>query len=99
MVAKGEIWWIDFGETVGSEPAYRRPAAVVSSDRFNRSRIATVIVSAITGNLNLAKAPGNAWVDSSNSGLDGDSVIKITQTLVVDRSRLVKLTGKLAIPL
>ena len=93
MVAKGEIWWIDFGEPVGSEPAYRRPAAVVSSDRFNRSRIATVIVSAITSNLNLAKAPGNVLVDSSNSGLDRDSVINITQTLVVDRSRLVKLTG------
>ena len=43
MVARGEVWWIDFGEPVGSEPAYLRPALVVSSDRFNRSRIATVI--------------------------------------------------------
>ena len=51
MVARGEVWWIDFGEPVGSEPAYLRPALVVSSDRFNRSRIATVIVSAITGDL------------------------------------------------
>ena len=50
MVAHGEVWWIDFGEPVGSEPAYLRPALVVSSDRFNRSRIATVVVSAITGN-------------------------------------------------
>ena len=51
MVARGEVWWIDFGEPVGSEPAYLRPALIVSSDRFNRSRIATVIVSAITGDL------------------------------------------------
>ena len=42
---------MDFGEPLGSEPGYRRPALVVSSDRFNRSRIATVIVSAITGDL------------------------------------------------
>lgn len=51
MVARGEVWWIDFGEPVGSEPAHLRPALIVSSDRFNRSRIATVIVSAITGDL------------------------------------------------
>ena len=51
MVARGEVWWIDFGEPVGPEPAYLHPALVVSSDRFNRSRIATVIVSAITGDL------------------------------------------------
>ncbi|MEX0790499.1 MAG: type II toxin-antitoxin system PemK/MazF family toxin, partial [Actinomycetota bacterium] len=37
---RGELWWVDFGEPAGSEPGYRRPAAVVSSDRFNRSRIA-----------------------------------------------------------
>ena len=43
MVARGEVWWIDFGEPVGSEPAYLRPALVVSSDRFNRSRIVTAI--------------------------------------------------------
>ena len=51
MVARGEVWWIDFGEPVGSEPAHLRPALIVSSDRFNRSRIAAVIVSAITGDL------------------------------------------------
>ena len=59
MVARGEIWWADFGEPVGSEPGYLRPALIVSSDRFNQSRISTVIVSAITSNMRLAAAPGN----------------------------------------
>ena len=95
MVARGELWWVDFGEPIGSEPGYRRPVVVVSSDRFNRSRIATVVVSAITSNLSLADAPGNLLVDSFTTGLDRDSVINITQTMVIDRSRLVKGLGML----
>lgn len=98
MVARGELWWVDFGEPLGSEPGYRRPVVVVSSDRFNRSRIATVVVSAITSNLSLADAPGNLHVDSATTGLDRDSVINVTQTLVIDRSRLVKCLGMLNRP-
>ena len=98
MVARGELWWVDFGEPLGSEPGYRRPVVVVSSDRFNRSRIGTVVVSAITSNLSLADAPGNLHVDSATTGLDRDSVINVTQTLVIDRSRLVKCLGMLNRP-
>ena len=94
MVARGEVWWIDFGEPVGSEPAYLRPALVVSSDRFNRSRIATVVVSAITGDLRLA-APGNVELARADAGLPKDCVINVSQTLVVDRSRLVTAIGDL----
>jgi hypothetical protein len=42
VVKRGELWWVDFGEPAGSEPGWQRPAVVVSSDLFNRSRIATV---------------------------------------------------------
>ena len=59
MVARGEIWWIDFGVPVGSSPGYHRPAVIISSDRFNRSRIKTAIVAAITSNTRLSREPGN----------------------------------------
>lgn len=92
---RGEVWWADFGEPLGSEPGYRRPAVVVSSDRFNRSRIATVIVSTITSNLRLAAAPGNVELDEGAARLDRASVVNVSQTLVVDRSRLVESIGAL----
>jgi len=95
VVARGEVWWIDFGDPQGSEPAFRRPAVVVSSDRFNASRINTVIVSAITSNLKLAQAPGNVGVDANVGGLSRDSVVNVSQTMVVDRSRLENCTGTL----
>lgn len=95
MVARGEIWWLDFGVPVGSEPGYERPGLVVSSDRFNRSRIATVIVTPITSNLRLGAAPGNVEIDEGTGGLDRRSVVNVSQPIVVDRQRLVRRLGAL----
>jgi len=96
VVRRRDVWWIDFGNPVGSEPGYVRPALVVSSDRFNRSRIATVIVSAITSNLRLCDAPGNVELLSGDAGLDRPSVVNVSQSMVVDRSRLVTLSGSIS---
>ncbi len=74
---------MDFGEPIGSAPGYRRPAVVVSSDRFNRSRIGTVIVAAVTSNLRLADAPGN--VELRGTGLPQPSVVNVSQLMVIDR--------------
>ncbi|MDQ2709436.1 MAG: type II toxin-antitoxin system PemK/MazF family toxin [Actinomycetota bacterium] len=60
VVTRGDLWWVDSGDPVGSAPGYRRPAVVVSSDRFNRSRLATVAVAAVTSNLRLAAAQGTS---------------------------------------
>lgn len=84
---------MDFGEPSGSEPGYRRPAVVVSSDRFNRSRIATVVVAAITSNLRFAGAPGNVELAKGAAGLDRASVVNVSQVVVVDRRRLVDQLG------
>jgi mRNA interferase MazF len=95
MVRRGELWWVDFAEPVGSVPEYRRPAAVVSSDRFNRSRIATVIVAAVTSNIRLADAPGNVALPAGSSGLPKDSVVNVSQLLAVDRGLLDRRIGML----
>jgi mRNA interferase MazF len=86
MVNRGEIWWVDFAEPTGSAPGYRRPALVVASDRFNRSRIATTIVAAITSNTRLADAPGN--VALPDDLLPKPSVVNLSQLLTLDRGLL-----------
>lgn len=95
MVKRGELWWVDFGEPMGSAPGYRRPTAVVSSDRFNRSRIGTLIVAAVTSNLRLAGAPGNVLLDASGTGLSKESVVNVSQLLSVDRAALEQPAGRL----
>ncbi len=86
---------MDLGDPRGSAPGYRRPAVIVSSDRFNRSRLRTVTVAAVTSNLDLAVAPGNVALDPLDTGLDRPSVINVTQLASIDRSVLDSRVGAL----
>ena len=47
-IFQGEIYWIDLGQPIGSEPAYLRPCVVVQNNILNQSKIGTVIVCALT---------------------------------------------------
>ena len=94
-MTRGDVWWIDFGDPVGSAPGYRRPGLLVSSDRFNRSRISTVIVAAITSNQRLAAAPGNVALPSGTAGLPMASVVNVSQVLTIDRALLGERIGRL----
>jgi mRNA interferase MazF len=84
---------VDFGEPVGSEPGWQRPALVVSSDLFNRSAIATVLVAAVTSNQRLAAAPGNVALERGAAGLPKSSVVNVSALAVVDRARLLERSG------
>jgi mRNA interferase MazF len=85
---RGEIWWASLPTPVGSGLGYRRPVLVVQSNPFNESRIATVVVAAITSNLALAAAPGNVRLGKSESGLSKASVINVSQLVTLDRAVL-----------
>lgn len=98
MIARGDIWWVDLGRPAGSEPGFRRPVAVVSSDDFNDSAIGTVVVAAIASNMDLARAPGNAVLDASQSGLPIDSVVNVSQLATVDKRHLDERVGRLDFP-
>jgi mRNA interferase MazF len=85
---RGDIWWANLPEPVGSGAGYRRPVLIVQADAFTRSRIATVIVAAITSNLRLAQAPGNVLLPVAESGLPKDSVINVSQIITLDKASL-----------
>ena len=87
---RGEIWWAELAEPVGSEPGYRRPVLVVQADSFNRSAINTVVCVAITSNLKLAAAPGNVRVAARTSGLPKASVLNVSQVVTLDKAFLVE---------
>lgn len=90
---RGAICWADLGEPRGSAPGYRRPVLVVSSDRFNRSRIRTVIVAAVTTSPQAAAAPGNVPLVARTAGLDRDCTVNVSQLLTLDRADLEEPVG------
>lgn len=88
MIRRGEVCWVDFGDPSGSAPAKRRPAVIVQSDRYNFSRISTVVILPITSKMALARHPGNVFLPAQASGLPKDSVVNVSQPMTVDRSDL-----------
>lgn len=92
---RGELWWANLPDPVGSEPGYRRPVLVIQDDLFTQSRISTVIVVIITSNAQLAEAPGNVLLPCEVSGLSKDSVANVSQILTVDKAFLTERIGSL----
>lgn len=93
---RGEVWWAELDDPVGSEPGFRRPVLIVQSNQFNRSQIRTVIVATITSNVFLANAPGNVRLSPKACGLNKETVINVSQVLTLDRSFLTEKAGKLS---
>jgi mRNA interferase MazF len=95
VIERGGVCWVDFGEPRGSAPAKRRPAVVVQSDPYNRSRIATVVVLPISSNTELARHPGNVFLPALASGLPKDSVVNVSQPMTVDRADVDAVVARL----
>lgn len=92
---RGEIWWANLPDPVGSEPGYRRPVIVVQDDTFNQSRINIVIVVIISSNLQLADAPDNVLLPREVSRLPKDSVANVSQIFTLDKQFLIEQIGSL----
>lgn len=96
VVAQGDVVWVAFPPERGSAPAGRRPAVVLQHDRFNRTRLNTVVVVAITSRLKYGALPGNVRLRKSEGGLPRASVVNVTQMAAVDRACLDGRLGRLS---
>jgi mRNA interferase MazF len=95
VIQRGAIWWADLGPIEGSRPAKRRPVLIIQSDRYNESRIATVIVAVVTSNTGLAAMPGNVFLPVGTTGLPRDSVVNVTQLFTLNKTDLTDHAGTL----
>ena len=91
MIHRGDIFWL---APEGGGPAH--PHVVVQEDVFNRSRIETVIVCALTSNLHRATEPGNVVLDAGEGELPKRSVVVVSQIDAVPKARLQERIGSLA---
>ncbi len=96
VIRQGDVFWLDLGKPLGSEPAYRRPVVIVQNDLFNSSRIHTVVVCVITSNLQRVDAPGNVILEAGEANLSRKSVVNVSQIYTVDREILGEPLGSLS---
>ncbi len=92
-VRRGDIYWVNLREPIGSEPGYRRPILIISADSLNESRLRTVIAAAITSNTRLLGMTGIVALPVNGSGLDRDSVINLNQLATINKDDVTDWTG------
>lgn len=79
---RGEVWWVEFDPSVGSEIRKKRPAVIVSNDAANRN-LARVVVVPLTSNTG-RQYPGEAVVTVGGQS----SKAMADQIMAADKSRL-----------
>ena len=89
-VSRGDLFWLQLGDG----PAH--PHVVVQDDVFNRSRVTTVIVCALTTNLHKANEPGNVLLEAGEGGLPKQSAVVVSQIDSVEKARLGERIGALS---
>jgi mRNA interferase MazF len=95
-IRRGDIFWIGPDAARGSIPGSAHPHVVIQEDVFNRSRIRTVIVCALTSNLQRASELGNVLLDAGEGNLPRQSVAVVSQVDSVHKSELGPYIGALS---
>ncbi len=94
IVRRGDIFYADLSPVVGSEQGGIRPVIIIQNDIGNRYS-PTVIVAAITSQINKAKLPTHVEISSEEYGLNKDSVVLLEQVRTLDKRRLKEKIGRM----
>ena len=86
-VKRGDIYYADLSPVVGSEQGGIRPVLVLQNDIGNKYS-PTVIVAAITSQINKSKLPTHLSIRADQFGIAKDSVILLEQLRTIDKKRL-----------
>ena len=92
IVKRGDIFYADLSPVVGSEQGGIRPVIIIQNDIGNKYS-PTIIVAAITSQINKAKLPTHVEISSEEYGLNKDSVVLLEQIRTVDKKRLKEKIG------
>lgn len=91
---RGDIVWVDFGDTVGSEQGGIRPAVVIQNEAGNKHS-PCLIVAIMTSR---DKKPMVTHVNvnpSFETGLKKPTITMMEQVRTIDKSRILGWSGKL----
>ncbi len=95
MVRRGEIYYVDWSPSRGSEQSGARPALIIQNDVGNQFSSTTIVAAVSTQQRR--PYPFHVTISAQESGLPQDSVVKCEQVQTVDQTRLGRLAGTLSV--
>lgn len=93
IVKRGDIFYADLSPVIGSEQGGVRPVLVVQNDVGNKYS-PTIIIAAITSQINKARLPTHIEINAPDFGLPKDSVVLLEQIRTIDKKRLREKIGR-----
>ena len=91
-IRRGDLYYADLSPVVGSEQGGVRPVLVIQNNIGNKYS-PTIIIAAITSQINKAKLPTHIEISANEYGLNKDSVILLEQIRTIDNKRLREKIG------
>lgn len=93
-IRRGDLVIADLSPVVGSEQGGQRPVLVVQNDIGNRYS-PTVIVAAVTSQIEKSKLPTHVELKAGSFGLLRNSVVLLEQVRTIDKRRIQQKLGRL----
>jgi len=87
LIQRGDIYYADLSPVIGSEQGGVRPVLVIQNDVGNKYS-PTIIVAAVTSQMNKSKLPTHLNLQADEYGLSKDSVVLLEQLRTIDKKRL-----------
>lgn len=94
VIKRGELYYADLSPVIGSEQGGVRPVLILQNDVGNKYS-PTVIVAAVTSQINKAKLPTHIELSCEEYPLQKDSVVLLEQIRTIDKKRLQTHIGQL----
>jgi mRNA interferase MazF len=95
IIARGEIYLVNFDPTIGSEIRKTRPALIIQNNVANKHSPIT-IVAAITSKYDDNLYPTEVLIPMNEGGISQDSIVLLNQIRSIDCQRLVRKIGKIS---
>ena len=92
-IKQGDLFWVNFDPSVGSEVRKIRPAVVVSND-INNQYSPIISIAPVTSNVTRIYS-FEVEIPEGTSNLDSRSKIMVNQTRAIDKVRLIEFISNL----
>lgn len=93
MISRGDLFYYDFGDRVGSVQSGERPVLVVQADDYNKNA-PTVIVAAVTSVIKKRYLPSHIML-GDKFGLKKPSMVLLEQVQTVNKDELREYIGSI----